>query len=365
MLKKRKVFTLIELLAGTVISSLHFLTPKTAIETKQRIPLFLKRGVGFGERGKTSFPVKRSFSPLPKSAFTLIELLVGTIISSLHFLKQKTAIETEQRIPLFFESERGRGGKGKLSFPVKRKFSLSPAHSFTLIELLVVIAIIAILAAILLPALNSARERGRAASCTSNMKQMISGYHLYWDDADMPLPPRMTREGSGKPWLSWYWYLAPYIGLPRYESHSKLLADMRSRQGSSVYDCPSVVKHENNELGGAPTYKFTAHYFTRTMHGRTQDADPNCPNTSDTLVFVDGDDGNTAQSFGTAAWYRLTRHTGEKEYGQGAGAHNGSVTVGFYDAHVGMVKTASYTDAQGKLRMGIPGTIAEYEKYWY
>ena len=236
---------------------------------------------------------------------------------------------------------------------------------FTLIELLVVIAIIAILAAILLPALNSARERGRAASCASNMKQMMSGYHMYWDDANMPLPPRMNREGSGKPWLSWYWYLSPYVGLPKYESHSKLLADLRTKQGSSVYDCPSVVKHEDNELGAAPTYKFSAHHFTRTMHGQTQDANPNCPNTSDTLVVVDGDDGITAKSFGNAAWYRLTRHTGDKEYGQGAGAHNGSVTVGFYDAHVGTVKTQFYTDDKGVDRWGMPGTVAEYEKYWY
>jgi len=56
--------------------------------------------------------------------------------------------------------------------------------SFTLIELLVVIAIIAILAAILLPTLNSAKERGKTASCVGNLKDTARAGQMYGNDFD-------------------------------------------------------------------------------------------------------------------------------------------------------------------------------------
>ena len=118
-------------------------------------------------------------------------------------------------------------------------------EAFTLIELLVVIAIIAILAALLLPALSQAKEKARGSYCLNNLKQWGTATHLYTVDNGDFLPPDGTPNPSDTSTnVGWYIQLPAVLSLPRYHDQP-WRKDPNADPGRSVWICPSNPRRSN------------------------------------------------------------------------------------------------------------------------
>jgi prepilin-type N-terminal cleavage/methylation domain-containing protein len=132
------------------------------------------------------------------------------------------------------------------------------SNGFTLVELLVVVAIIGMLVALLLPALQTAREAARRASCANNFRQIGSAIYLY-HDAHNAFPPGGVSEGPfdkrQRNFTTWTIQILPFMEQTSvYEQYSQpqLNESRANRQVRerflSVYSCPSDINRKTLQM---------------------------------------------------------------------------------------------------------------------
>ncbi len=138
-------------------------------------------------------------------------------------------------------------------------------HGFTLVELLVVIAIIAVLAAIIFPVFASAMERGRMATCQSNLRQIGIAIDMYTQDYDGLYP----CTGNFQLWMGryWRWPLKPYMALSGNPNGGNLLkSDSNSR---NVLLCPSDSDAAAKFDGTSYSYSMSCYISPDTINTMT------------------------------------------------------------------------------------------------
>jgi prepilin-type N-terminal cleavage/methylation domain-containing protein/prepilin-type processing-associated H-X9-DG protein len=240
---------------------------------------------------------------------------------------------------------------------------------FTLIELLVVIAIIAILAAMLLPALSKAKARAHSVACLNNMKQWCLAFKMYADDFEDQVP----EEGNTGATISdasnvdaWYNTVPPFIKQPSLTT--LYLAKTYPVPGfTSLFTCPSAEQPKFT-VGFAKAYFMYGENSRICVNKGTRNGAPNTKlatvtKPSDT-IFLSENDGNSPTA--GAANSVVTGY-----YAPGGGGssilprHNDRSNFAMVDGSARAAKTNEYVRDQNEANTAGTEWATERKMYWY
>jgi prepilin-type N-terminal cleavage/methylation domain-containing protein/prepilin-type processing-associated H-X9-DG protein len=195
---------------------------------------------------------------------------------------------------------------------------------FTLIELLVVIAVIAVLMAILMPALNRAREQGKRAACLNNLKQMALAWNLYADDNEGKMINGNTSLGGqnrdGTCWVYWP---------GRNASEQERLDGIR--RGLLYAYCPSVKMYKcpTGIRGELVTYaipdSMNGYYHIPGAEDQIKTLRSQIKNPTDQIIFLD--EGRLSP----ASW--TIHYDQERWWDQITARHGDGTNFSFADGH--------------------------------
>ncbi len=257
-----------------------------------------------------------------------------------------------------------------------------------MIELLVVISIIALLVAILMPALNSARQQATGAVCLANCKSLSLAWNMYQDDNEGQIIMGHTDDWNGfKPWV-YYSNSVAAAGQPSLEPKFDAIRRgllYKYTQSVEVYNCPgdkrslkpsAATSDSPALLGGYRSYSIPGGLFGVDTAGAwgivpiTKMSEIKTP--SEKYAFIEEMDGR-GDNMGSWVVYPLGSHTTNSWIDPIAIWHNKQSTLGFCDGHAEMHKWVEQSTLDMALSQsfyqtlysGEDGTDLQYMKRGY